>query len=586
MGQIPSNDMENNTQGGNSPFDLSELAGFQFGPSWARPGASKSSSSSHSEPRGERFNRRPSGDNRDGRSFKRNDRDSGSRPPFKRENRDGARPFNRDDRRDNRRDGGARFERPVRELPEPAAGLRVELRPSNSILELISQQVVKQKRVLPLIELAKLVMASPDRYDLVYMKLEDGPSLIHSKKGDSACWLTQEEATAHLWNAEWIADYYRSESIEVEAPKGNFSAIAKCSMGGEILGPVNWHGYQAALVSLHKSKYSRMPLPAFREKIRVENGEEAVAAWLEAAAKKTVWKPTREGADDIILEDAKSLEADFLANHFEDAYETADKVFVNCSTPRKMLSPGLAAHLGILGDKSRKFPQMVIPNLCHGLARHHLPIFKWKGNHFTGPSRIRVIPADMVLADRMKAIIDWAMAHSGSKVDLLFAELSGVPIGEDEAAKEISTAAYAPYVADMIWLLEQGFLVVTNDNSIWHPKGDVAPAPPKINSGNNKRNANPRKPQEKGKGDRPKGDRPKSDRPKSDKPRAPKKPAQKAEATEETPATPATDETPAPAVVVETVTEPVAEAAATPAAPVTEPVAEAPTEAAEEKAAQ
>ena len=31
----------------------------------------------------------------------------------------------------------------------------------------------------------------------------------------------------------------------------------------------------------------------------------------------------------------------------------------------------------------------------------------------------------------------------------------------------------------MIWLLEQGFVVVTNDNAIWYPKGEAAPAPTK-----------------------------------------------------------------------------------------------------------
>jgi hypothetical protein len=31
----------------------------------------------------------------------------------------------------------------------------------------------------------------------------------------------------------------------------------------------------------------------------------------------------------------------------------------------------------------------------------------------------------------------------------------------------------------MIWLLEQGFIVVTGDNSIWFPKGSAAPEPTK-----------------------------------------------------------------------------------------------------------
>ena len=52
-----------------------------------------------------------------------------------------------------------------------------------------------------------------------------------------------------------------------------------------------------------------------------------------------------------------------------------------------------------------------------------------------------------------------------------------VPAGTDEASTQAATDAHAPYVADMIWLLEQGYIVVTSDNAVWFPKGDAAPEP-------------------------------------------------------------------------------------------------------------
>lgn len=463
--------MEKSKQGGETPFDLSDLAGFQFGPAWARKGDSpkrndtKQAGTFNSDrPRPQRRERR------EGRHFSKDDRNNG-------------RDFKRNDRFDKRKGNqrGARPERPQRELPQPTEGLRVELRPSNTILEIFTKKIHEQKRALPLLELAKLVMSAPERYDMVFMKSEDGPMLIHSKKGDQACWLTEEEAISHIWNATWLSDYYSEESIEVDAPKGSFNAVARCTMGNELIGPANWHGYQAALMNLYKSKYSRMHIDSFRNKIEMCKEEETIAEWVKQASTKTIWKPTRSGTEDITLEDRRSVEQDFQANHYATAYEVVDKVFVNCGTPRKMLSPGLAAHMSILSDKSRRFPQMVIPNLCHGMARHHMPIYKWQGNHYTGPSRIRTIPADMILADRMNTIIEWAKANSGKKLDVMFAEISGVQAGEDEASIAAATEAHAPFVTDMIWLLEQGFLVVTNDNAIWFPKGEAAPASPKLN---------------------------------------------------------------------------------------------------------
>ena len=185
--------------------------------------------------------------------------------------------------------------------------------------------------------------------------------------------------------------------------------------------------------------------------------------------------PHPEGEQEKVFETIKEVEEDFLQHHFTDVYETVEKVFINGAVPLKLLSPGLAAYVSILSGKHRRNPQILIPNLCHGLARHHIPIYKWHGHHYTGPSRIRVVPEGTVLADRMQGILNWTKENSGKKVDAMFAELSGVPAGTDEASKQAAADAYAPYTADMIWLMEQGFILVTNDNSIWYPKGEAAP---------------------------------------------------------------------------------------------------------------
>lgn len=459
--------MEENKQGGEKPFDLSELSGFQFGPSWAKPGAD-ATPALHPIERGERRGGAPS---RSGVSSER-------RPSHQR--RDDAFPSATEGRRP--RPHGTSYRekregRAPRELPQPAEGFRVELRPCNSILDIFSKEIQKRKRALALLDLSRVVMAGKERYDLVFMKLENAPILIHSTREDGACWLTEAEAVSYLWSAPWLSELYSAQEVEAEAPKGNFAAIATCQLGGEVIGPVNWHGYQAALMNLYRSKYASMRLDVFKGHITLNKEEEAVQAWMASASKKTVWKPTREGAEEVVLEDARSVEADFLEHHYSQVYEQVDKVFINGATPRKRLSPGLGAHLAILSDKTRRSPQMLIPNLCHGLARHHMPIYKWQGNHYTGPSRVRAIPADMVLADRMAAMVNWSKEHSGQKVDEMFAALSGVPAGTDEESRQAASDAYAPYVSDMIWLLEQGFLVVTSDNSIWFPKGESAPAP-------------------------------------------------------------------------------------------------------------
>lgn len=444
-------------------FDLSELTDFRFAPDWAKEGA-PTTPITYREPREPREPRKV--------GERRGNRLGG---PGRRPGRDGAAPAgerrdgtNRGERRPRRED-----RRPARRTVKPAEGFRVELRPTNSSLEVFAKEVQEHKRAFPLLSVASFIMSGKDRYDLVFMRLENGPMLIHSKKGDGACWLTQEEALAYLPKAPWFSEFYTTEQLQTDPPKGAFSAIAKCSLGGELIGPNNWHGYQAALMQLYRTKYSRMPLDDFKNSIVTEKGEEAVAQWQQQVSTKPVWRPTREGAAEAPLESLKDVQADFLANHYADVYEVVDKVFVNGATPAAVLSPGLEAHLYTQASRTREHPQILIPNLCHGMARTHMPIFKWQGNHYTGPSRVRAIPADTTLADRMSAIVAWAKEHSGERVDAMFAALSGTAAGTEE-----STQAFAPYAADLIWLLEQGFLVVMNDNTLWFPKGEVAPPAP------------------------------------------------------------------------------------------------------------
>lgn len=447
--------------------DLSVLADFQFGPSWARKDAERTTSfrggaSARSHRTGEkRFERRRSAEGEQmGKRFK----ERGERAP---------RRFDEKKTGDRRSDGKHSFSRDRRrEYVAPTPGIHAELRPADSALLVFEQEVKKHKRALAALELARVIMADKQRYDLVFMRKEEegGPALISSKKGDGACWIDRSEALAYLMRAPWFSEYYATEEMETEAPKGSFTAIARCGLSGRLIGPVNWHGYQTAVVRLHRTLFPKMDFERYKSNISLEKSEEVIAEWLGQVTHKTVWKPLRAGAEEVVLESEEAVEADFAEYHFDEVYATGNKVFVNGAVSWKMLSPGLRAHASVLTEQMRRVPKTLIPNLCHGLARHRLPIFKWQGRHYTGPSRTKAIPQDTVLADRMRSIVEWVKEHQGKTADKLFAELSGVS-GED---KEKAQEAYAPYVADLFWLMEQGFLLVLRNNTVWYPKAPVA----------------------------------------------------------------------------------------------------------------
>lgn len=453
--------------------DLSGLADFQFGPAWARPGARQERPASYPE---RRFSDRQGGDRRP-----RRDRQPRGERRFN--SQDGERRFNREDRSRSsfrpRRDGDRRGQAPRSPMAEPTEGLRVELRPVDSGLAALHQEVQKHRRTISLLDLAKVIMGSYDRYDLVFMKQENGPDLYHCKQGDGACFISRQEAIKHLWQSSWMPKYYEAVEQEVEAPKGDFKAIAKCSLNNELVGPVNWHGYQSALLNLHRTKFADMTFEAFRSKIVTDKSEEAVQAWQKAVSKRTAWKPLREGASDTLLESPAAVEQDFEANHFDECYDVTDKVFVNGAVKKNHLSPGLWAHLIQLSGTTRRHPSMLIPNLCHGLARHHMPIFKWKGNHYTGPARPKAMGEGTVLSDSLMSIATWAANNPGKGVDAMLKELAPVPDPEQATEEEIAQATEKQQnlVRDLLWLSEQGYILVFSNNTVNRPKTNPTPAP-------------------------------------------------------------------------------------------------------------
>lgn len=154
-------------------------------------------------------------------------------------------------------------------------------------------------------------------------------------------------------------------------------------------------------------------------------------------------------------------------------------MFVNGAVKKNHLSPGLWAHLIQLSGTTRRHPSMLIPNLCHGLARHHMPIFKWKGNHYTGPARPKAMEEGTVLSDSLMSIATWAAKNPGKGVDAMLKELAPVPDPEQATEEEVAQAKEKQQnlVRDLLWLSEQGYILVFSNNTVSRPKAVPAQAP-------------------------------------------------------------------------------------------------------------
>jgi hypothetical protein len=288
------------------------LSGFELGPAWAK------AKSGDSQPKykdgGEREYKPRRNDDRRGGGDRRDSRQGGGR--------------DRDDRRGggNRRDfkggGGGRDRRDFqREEIAPAPGITVTLVPEKSAIQLVCKEVHQVARAYPLFDIAQIILAERNRSRAIF-EASEKTAPFYRCKIEEAIYLTKEEAIAHLLQADWRNRFIEETTVEVEAPKGNFQAVARCGLSGQLLGPPNHHSYQTNLRTLHREAFSNMPFEAYAAKARTERSEEAVNAWLESMKIQTRWRVLSDAEIATRTSEAEKATAQAEAPKQEDATVT------------------------------------------------------------------------------------------------------------------------------------------------------------------------------------------------------------------------------------------------------------------------
>ena len=143
------------------------------------------------------------------------------------------------------------------------------------------------------------MLGSLDRFHVIF---EGGEQDIYRSKTDHSVWHTQKECISHFVSSELINKYYDEEITEVDPPSGNFQSVARCGLSKKLIGPPNHHGYQQALIDLHRERFSSMPIERYKSKVIMEHGEEAVQEWMDSMCKQKRWRPKAEQPDEQAAE--------------------------------------------------------------------------------------------------------------------------------------------------------------------------------------------------------------------------------------------------------------------------------------------
>ncbi|CAN5769111.1 hypothetical protein BH11VER1_BH11VER1_10280 [soil metagenome] len=445
---------------------------------------------------------KPQGRGNDRGSNQRDDR-RGSGPP---------RGGDRDRRPPGRYD---RDSRPAYEQePKPVVGLKVQVEPEGRATEAMAAMIRTAGKAYSVFDAARLVLASGDRFHLKFALPVDSPQKLYAIVADSSLWLSKEEALSHFLHSEALKEFYRTEEVELEEPKGNFTSVGVCGMSGELLGPPSHHSYQSTLHKLHRERFSNLPFEEYKRRVRTDNSPEAIEKWKDSQKRSVQWVwlkgEVAEGEEPMRLKSRTDMETHFRKNHADGLVSEVTEVTIAGNIPKHLLSTALYLHLRGAVDEARKHLLQTAQLLCSGFEHHGLKLFKRRGGKlWVSRIRPRALDVGVVLSDRINQILELVKIKPGIHTKELIETIApSTPIAEaapvDAAAPEdvavvVEEGTEAPVAAppevaakahelnsgqvqvlkDIHWLNSEGYVIEYADGVVFPGVTEPPPAKPK-----------------------------------------------------------------------------------------------------------
>ena len=405
-----------------SKVDLGSLGAFDFTPDWARKDAGVTVGKTSPV---RSFGDRPQGDRPKGRGP-----DAGKKP-FKRF--DGPRkPF------DARK---PRFE----ERPKPLQA-EVKVLPETKALGTIIRKLQQDTHAYKLKDLAYFFLDNPSSVLLKVVAKDE--TKFHQCKACGFASTKPEEVVDHVLNAH-LGDYYASQEIACEPPKGNFNCVAKCGLSGVLLGPPNVHEFNATVKEMIRTRYPNMSEADYRARIVMVREPEAIEEWRQGAVKKTVFtaKGAAEDAPQLTREQAEAeFRRTILASLLDQPKNLMITADVAMQSPVRPLQWAAKDAL----EAERRAPY----NMCFALrgAFHHRKMHFFRANDARGP--------EFVTNVEYKA---FDAAHA-------IAELAKVAtfVAENPCCTKAEVAPDAETEKHLAWLVSTGH-VVSFTNGVYSP---------------------------------------------------------------------------------------------------------------------
>ncbi len=450
-------------------LDLSSLSSLSLGPDWG----------SAEKPRGKTPQERGT-DREKGSSTGPRRQEGGRRgPPRRRHSESGGGPRKRDVPRH-------------RESEPFQPVVAVDFYPEEEPFKVLINAIRHSCRTYELFEIARLILDKPERFVCVArdpLQKEGEPARLFASVPDGLPFRSEEEALSHVFRF-FLGDFFDLETVEAEPPSGSFQMVHKCGMTGEIIGPPNFHRYQALLKEHHAANLQRVPFDKMVERLESSREEEDINAWLERMKTQTHYRV--KGQEDTVLttpEDARL----YLLTHSKEklvrpAYSARFSGRVLSRLPdRDPIRLSVEHHL----EQQKRFPLDTANHLRGRLRRLKFAVYKRgsKGVSYVCAVKRRFRRPDEVMADNLQELIDFIEAHPNFPAKDLPKTFLGIrgadapsPVAPQEGAEaeppseqekpslsEDEKKALAQLRNDLRYLVSEGYVIEYSDGRLFVP---------------------------------------------------------------------------------------------------------------------
>lgn len=263
-------------------------------------------------------------------------------------------------------------------------------------------------------------------------------------------------------------DFYITEVVQGEPPKGSYTSVARDRFSGALLGPSSHHGYQVALRKLYEERYSRrMDFSDFQRNIEMVNDPAVFEQWKLQASSVTVIKTkVAEGDEQLTFKDEYEAEQHFRQNHLPNLVKTGNTLEMNGSATNWFPERNMAFNVRDAIDREHRFPGQIVNALRPIFSEAGLHHFKWKKKIlFVSAIRPQRHNPSQTFSDGMGSILTTVSEHPGiRRPDLGTRLLAGL----DPESPEAVTKKEA-LVRDLHYLIHVGHVVEFQNGALELP---------------------------------------------------------------------------------------------------------------------